>query len=279
MKGGFYLFNGKFYRENEPVFSGADLYRLSTGIRESFRTENNLVMFARENYNFLVDSMAAVALPLPADWNFSRFVNDVSRMLNKNHLYLASKVTIHLIPGNSGTEYLISAEEVPSGFYPVKEAGILIDFYDEGAKGSSNYSAYEPSSRLLWSEASRAATLLSRHNLILVNNKGYACESIGGSFGYLNDKTAIFPSPESQGYYPPIINIVKTCAEECGYLVQENREIKREDLLNADELFLIDNSLGIRPVLGLYARRFYTSGTTLIAKMLGDTARKTNPSV
>ncbi len=274
MKGGFNLFNGKFYRENEPFFSGTDLIRINDGIRESFRAENNLALFARDNYDFLLDSLAAVELPVPSDWNFPRFVNDVSRMLNKNHLYLAAKVIIHLFPGITGTEYLMAAEEIPAGFYPVKEGGILIDFYDDAAKGTSVYHAYEPASRALWSMAVRAAKLVSRNNLILFNNKGFACESTGGSFGYLMDKTVVFPSPDSQGYSPPIANVVRKCAGECGYTIIEKKEIKREELLNADELFLIDNCAGIRPVLGLYARRYYTTGTNNIAAKLSEKARR-----
>ena len=279
MKGGYNLFNGKFYGENEPLFSGADLSRLNEGIRETFRAENNVVMFARENFDFLIDSLSAIELPLPADWNFPRFVNDVSRMLNKNHLYLAARVSIQLFPGISGTEYLLAGEEIPPGFYPVKEGGILIDFYADGAKGNSVYNSYEPSSRALWSTASRAANLSSKNNLILLNNKGFACESIGGTFGYIVDKTAIFPSPEAQGYSPPIVTVVRSCAEECGYTVKESKEIKREDLLNADELFLIDNCAGIKPVLGLYARRYYTTGSIAIAGKLGERARSDHRQV
>jgi len=273
MKGGFNLFNGKFFRESDPLFTGADLIRLNSGICESFRAENNRVVFARENFNFLIDSLSAIEIPTPTDWDFPRFQKDVSRLLNKNHLYLSAKVVIHLIPGISGTDYLMTAEEMENRFFVVKDSGLLIDFYEDGAKGSSNYFNYEPSSRSLWAMATRSAGLKSKQNHILLNNKGFACESIGGSFGYLTSQTAFFPSLESQGYFPPIANVVKGCAEEAGYQIQEKTEIKRSDLLDADELFLIDNCHGIQPVLGLYARRYYTTGTMVIAARLSEITR------
>lgn len=274
MKGGFILFNGKFYRDSDPLFTGADFFRLNGGVRESFRAENNLVTFARDNFDFLLNSLEAIDLPVPAEWNFPRFSRDVSRLLNKNHHYLAARVIIHLIQGNPGTEYLMSSEEITSGFYPLKENGILIDFYEDGTKGSSSFSPFEPSSRSLWGSATRALSSLSRQNLILLNTHGFACESIGGSFGYLTSKTAVFPSLESRGYAPSIMQVVKSCTEELGYLIQEKKEIKREELLNADELFLIDNCLGIEPVLGLYARRYYTTGSLAIAAKLRERARE-----
>ena len=97
MKGGYILFNGKFYRQNDPLFSGSDLYRLNTGIRESFRTENNLVMFAEDNFSYFINALLSIGLPIPYEWNLPRFARDVSRLLNKNHLFLAAKVVLHLI--------------------------------------------------------------------------------------------------------------------------------------------------------------------------------------
>lgn len=279
MKGGYILYNGKFYRESDPLFTGADLYRLNTGIRESFRTENNFVMFAEDNFNYLINSLLAIGLPIPKDWDRPRFIRDVSRLLNKNHFFLAAKVFIHLIPGTSGTDYLLTAEEIPVGFYPINEAGLLIDFYDEGAKAPSIYHAYEPASRFLWTAATRAAISGSKNNLIIFNNDGFACESIGGTFGYLIDGTAVFPAPEAQGYSPPILGVIMESAEQYGFEIIEKKEISHEDLLLADELFLIDNCLGIQQVLGLNSRRYYTTGTTNIAMKLSEVAKDEHPSV
>lgn len=276
MKGGYILFNGKFHRESEPLFNGSDLYRLNAGIRESFRTENNLVMFAEDNFNYLINSLLSIGLPLPNDWDLPRFTHDVSRLLNKNHFFLAAKVVIHLVPGISGTDYLMTAEEIPVGFYPINEAGLLIDFFKEGSKSPSIHHAFEPSSRFLWTSATREALLTSKNNLIISNNKGFACECIRGTFGYIVGENAIFPDPESQGYCPPLLGIVMECAEKCGFKVNENTAITHSDLLHADELFLIDNCQGIQQVIGLSSRRYYTTGTINIALKLSEIAREEN---
>jgi branched-chain amino acid aminotransferase len=279
VKGGYILFNGRFFRESDTLFTGSDLFRLNAGIRGAFRSENNLVMFAEENFNYLINSLLAIGLPPPAHWDLARFKSDVSRLLNKNHLFLAAKVVIHLIPGPSGTDYLLAAEEVIPGFFPLNDSGLLIDFYEEGTKSSAVASAYEPPSRYLWSAATRSAIASDRNNLIISNNQGFACESIGGTFGCLISKTAVFPSPESHGFSPPILGVVMECAELCGYQILEKNEISHEELLNADELFLIDNYLGIQPVLGLGNRRYYMSATIPVALKLSETARREHPSV
>ena len=278
MKGGYILFNGKFYRENDLLFTGNDIFRLNAGIKESFRAENNLVLFAEDNFSYLINSLLSIGLPIPEEWDLSRFKKDVSRLLNKNHFYLAAKVMIHLIPGATGSDYLLNAADIPSGFYPINESGLLLDFYEEGRKSLTISCAYEPSSRFLWTAATRKAIAISRNNLILFNNEGFACESIGGTFGYLEGDSAIFPAPESQGYSPPILGVVMECAEKCGFKITEKTTISREDLLQADELFLIDNSQGIAQVLGLSTRRYYTAGTTRIAIRLREMAKSQHSS-
>lgn len=273
MKGGFILINGKFYRENEPVFSGNDIPRFNNGTIESFRTEDNIVMFAEANYNYLIDSLHSIDLQTPNDWTLPRFTKDVSRLLNKNHLFLAARVVIRFYPGTDGTDYLLTAEELPRGFYPVNDTGLLIDFYEDGFKSPTSHFAFEPANRFLWANARRVANALSRHNLILLTNDGWACETIGGSFGYIKDGIAIFPSRRLQGYRPPIMAVVMECARQCNMRIVEKIEISRDDLLNADELFIIDNCLGIQLVLGLGNERYYTQDTTSLALKLNELAK------
>ena len=274
MKGGFILINGRFFRENEPVFAGIDLGRLNNGVTESFRAENNLVLFVEANYNFLINSLKSIHLPTPNDWTLSRFASDVSRLLNKNHFYLAAKVVVQFFPGPGGTDYFLTAEELPRGFYPVNDTVLLMDFYSDGSKSSTANFAFEPANRFLWTAAKRVAQNLSKHNLILLNHEDWACETIGGTFGYIKDGMAIFPSPRLQAYRPPIMGIVIECARKVGLKILQKTDIGRADLINADELFLIDNCLGVQLVLGLGNERYYTNKSTSIALKLSEVAQK-----
>ena len=89
----------------------------------------------------------------------------------------------------------------------------------------------------------------------------------------------MFPSPESQGYCPPILGVVMECAEQSGFEIIEKGDVSREDLLGADELFLIDNVFGIQLVLGLNSRRYYTIGSSSIALRLSDVAKEENRQI
>ncbi len=274
MKGGYILLNGTFYRENEPLFSSLDIQRFADGIKEEFRAEDNMILFAEENYNHLLKALEAVDYKVPPDWDLSRLKHDVSRLLNKNHLFLASRIQIRFFKGTDSTYYILSAEEIPRGYFPIIEPGLMIDFYCEGVKAVSRFSRFETSSRFLWITAFENALLKSKDNVILFNDKGHACEGINTSFCYLKEETAVFPSLASLGYQPPLIAKIIKCAKSCGFRTALRNDISSEELLNADELFLIDNSLGIQKVLGLGERRYYNTRTTAIALKLNELAIK-----
>jgi branched-subunit amino acid aminotransferase/4-amino-4-deoxychorismate lyase len=169
---------------------------------------------------------------------------------------------------------LLIAEEIPRGFYPLNEQGLMIDFYEKGVKSDTILNSFEVSSHFIWNIAAHIAHSKSKQNMIIFNYKGHACEGIAASFGYLKDNTAVFPSPGSYGYQPPLNSRIIKCAKSCGFRVLTKSDISREDLLNADELFLIDNSLGIQKILGLESRRYYSTKTVAIALKLKELATK-----
>lgn len=274
MKGGYILVNGKFYPENELLFSGIDLQRLSCGIKESFHAENNAILFAANNFNYLQNALNKIGFDPPKDWDLSRFKHDASRLLNKNHLFLAARIRLYFFQGSEKTDYILSAEEIPKGYYPLNDPGLMIDFYREGTKSDSCLNQFETSGRYLWLSATETAKSKSKNNLIIFNDKGYACEAISASYCYLINETAVFPSVEAMGYQPPLNETIIKCALSCGYTISHREDISQEDLLNAEELFLIDNCLGIQKVLGLGDRRYYSNKTAILAEKLKELAVK-----
>lgn len=270
MKGGFVLYNGKFFRAEEKLFSGSELFRLEAGIKVWFRTEDNEILFQEQNYAYLCAATRAVNLALPEDFDLggARLQRDVSRLLNKNKFYLAARVVVYLFPGIKGTDVLLTAEEIPRGFFPMNENGLLIDIFDEGRKSDTVMNAYETGSRFLWMIAAAKAQSLHRQNMILLNHAGYCCEGIGTSFGFIHENVLYLPSIKSGGYRVVLGEMVQEAARQAGFTTAENDKITLTDLEKADEVFLIDNTLGIQWVLGIGNRRYYSTKTFEIVRKL-----------
>jgi branched-subunit amino acid aminotransferase/4-amino-4-deoxychorismate lyase len=109
--------------------------------------------------------------------------------------------------------------------------------------------------------------------MILLNHEGNACEAIGCSFAFIKNDFLYFPTPESGGYQSKFIKQVVSSAELCGLKASPKDEISTDDLLDADEIFLIDNCLGIQKVLGIGNRRYYSRKTIAIAQKFSEMAK------
>lgn len=276
MKGGFFLLNGKFHKEDEAVFSLADLPGAMEGFSEAFRAEHNEILFTQSISKHLLATAASTDEDLTGyiDAEGRLLRKDVSRLLNKNKLYLAARIEIRIFPSDTGIHILLQAEEIKKGYYPVQEPGLLLSFFRDRLKEIQPTSAYSSTGFLVRQGARRLAEAINKPNMILLNTGGYACESLTGSFGYLNRETVVFPSAGSGGYRCAILNEVIRCTKEAGFQTAERDKITVDELLHAEEIFLFDACNGIQKVLGLEEQRYFSTKTQLIAAKLSLLARK-----
>jgi len=276
MKGGYFLFNGKFHKEEDAVFTLADLSLRTEGFREQFRAEHNEVLFATSISRHLIDTADTIGAELTGviDSGAKLLRKDVSRLLNKNKLYLAAKIELQLYSSDDRVNLLLRAEETERGYYPLKEPGLLLSLYRDRLKEISPVAAYATSGTFLWQKASHAAKALGQSNMILLNALGFACECIHGSFALINDNQVLFPAASSGGYRSAIQQEVIESARAAGFQATEKEAITTEELLTAEELFLFDSSNGIQKVLGLEERRYFSTKTHLIAGIFSAMARK-----
>lgn len=276
MKGGYFLLNGRFQKENEFVFNLSDLTRRVEGCSEFFRAEDNEILFQESICRHLLATASAIGLDLigQIDPEGKLLQKDVSRLLNKNKLYLAAKIGIQIYPTAGKINILLNAEEIERGYYTPKEPGLLISFFRDNLKEIHPAAAYAIDGLLIGQAAKRQAEEMNKPNMILLNKNGCACESIGGSFAYIEEDKVNFPSERSGGYRCAILKEVMQSVKNAGFKALEKENISPDELLSAEELFLFDACKGIQKVLGLEDQRYFSTKTHLIAEKLSALARE-----
>jgi len=108
----------------------------------------------------------------------------------------------------------------------------------------------------------------------LQNREGNVCETLDGSFAYINQDQLFFTSEREGGYICAIREQVIQSAKDAGFITVVKEKISMDELLHADELFLYDSCHGIQKVLGLEDRRYFSTKTQLIAEKLTALAKK-----
>jgi branched-chain amino acid aminotransferase len=276
MKGGYFLLNGRFHKETDAVFTVADIAQREEGFCESFRAEHNEVLFVESISSHLLATASTIGVELTglidADGRYLR--KDVSRLLNKNKLYLAAKIEIQIYPSDSKVNILLRAEEMPRGYYPISEPGLLLSIFTEQLLDIHANSGYATSGLFVRQCAARQAKELNQPNAILLSREGNACETLDGSFAWLNQDHLFFTSEREGGYICAIREQVIQSAKDAGFITVVKDRISPDELLQAEELFLYDACHGIQKVLGLEDRRYFSTKTQLIAEKLSALAKK-----
>jgi branched-subunit amino acid aminotransferase/4-amino-4-deoxychorismate lyase len=276
MKGGYFLRNGRFYKEDESVFTLTEFKKGGEGFCESFRAEHNEVLFPESIAAHLVATAFTIGIDLVGiiDPDGRLLRKDVSRLLNKNKLYLAARIEVQIYPADDQINLILNAKEIERGFYPVKEPGLIVSFYNDLLQPIQVTSAYATMGKFVRRSAGRMAEELNQPNMIILNSQGNCCESINGSFAFLNNDLLIFPAAGSGGYRCAILKKIIQSAKDAGFHVGERDNINPEELLQAEELFLFDSCNGIQKVLGLEDRRYFSPKTKIIAGKFSELARK-----
>ncbi len=276
MKGGYFLRNGRFYLEDEPVFTLAEFKQGGEGFSESFRAEHNEVLFLESISAHLVATASTIGIDPTGliDPEGRLLRKDISRLLNKNKLYLAARIEVQIYPTEDQINIIIHAKEIERGYYPVKEPGLIISFYKDLLQSIPVTSAYSTMGKFVRRAAKQRAEELNQPNMIILNSEGDCCESIDGSFALLNNDRLLFPAAGSGGYRSAILDEVIQSAKEAGFQTEELEIINPDELLQAEELFLFDACNGIQKVLGLEDRRYFSPKTKLIAAKLSELAKK-----
>ncbi len=276
MKGGYFLLNGQFHKEQDAAFSLSELKGRAEGFSEIFRAEHNEILFSESIGHHLQNTAQSIGADLTEliGTRGRRLRTDVSRLLNKNKLYLSAKIEMQFFRCRDRYQLILSATEVERDYYPIQEPGLILSFYTHEQKEIRPTSSYASDGLFFWQGALRKALELQKPNLILLNKNGICCESIWGSFAVLNKDGVFFPSATSGGYRCAILEEVIQSAREAGFPTFERDDLKPDELLEAEELLLFDACNGIQKVLGLEERRYYSTKSHQIALRLSELARR-----
>ena len=264
MKGGYFLFNGQFYKEGDAVFTLADLSQRASGFSEFFRAEHNEILFPQAISAHLIAIAETANLeisgPIGSEGRLLR--KDVSRLLNKNKLYLAARIGIQVYRSGDHINSILTAQEMERGYYPLNEPGLLLSF--------NNTQTAEPFS---FQNSLRLVGEQNNPDLIILNSSGYTCRNHFFSVAYIEKDQVFFTTESSAQKKCAIWEEVFKSAKEVGLRPMEKENVTPEMLLEADEVFLYDACSGIQKVLGFEDRRYFSPKTKLIAEKLSERAR------
>ena len=190
------------------------------------------------------------------------------RMLNKNRLYRSGWVNFQLVWLENGFNFLVTSLPSDTFDFPISQKGILLNYSDIIKYSTNEFNSFPIFNESIW----RAAIAQNRNtlfqNTILLNEKKSVCECVGTNLFLYQKNELITPSISTGCVEDTLRSVILEMAKTSGFQLRESDNIKKEDILKVDELFIASEETGIQWVLGVENKRFVHDHSVTIYEKL-----------
>lgn len=262
--------NGKIL-DNNQAFLQIDNrgYNYGDGLFETIRVIHGEIIFWEDHYFRLMASMRVLRMEIPMDFSPEFLQRQIVKTLEANELLQKParvKLNIHrqsdglYKPESHEIGYAIRVWEIDNPFYILDEDPYEIELFKDHFINSGLLSTLKSTNKIIHVLGSIYAEENGYHNCLLLNEKKMVVEALNGNLFMVNGSRIKTP-PLSEGCLNGIIRkkLLAIIEKSPDFEVVEE-SISPFELQKADELFITNVMIGIRPI-SKYRKKEYQSST------------------
>ncbi len=265
---GFFMinFNGELLKKDSFFLNHENRgLRYGDALFETIRTINGKIVFWEDHYLRLMASMRILRMEIPMNFTMGFLGEELLKTIRSNNLENTPvRIRLTVFRNNGGLyhpetndiSYCIECSVLESPFYIVNEDRYELELFKDFYVNRDMLSTLKTNNRIINVVGSIYAKENDYDNCFLLNNDKQVVEALNGNVFMVNENTITTP-PLSDGCMNGIIRkkIIETLNKLDGYSVSE-KSISPFDLQKADELFITNSVLGIRPVTKYRKKEF-----------------------
>lgn len=269
-------YNGNITGAGTPVLGHDNRgLKYGDGLFETLRSIGGTLFFWEDHYFRLMASMRILRMEIPMDFTLEFLESEIKRTLGANALEKAAarvRLTIfrngggHYGPTTNTVSYLIETTPLESPFYLVGDGPYEVELFKDFHINRDMLSNLKSTNKILHVVASVYAKENGYANCLLVNSDKMVVEGINGNL-FLVQGNSVMTPPLSEGCLDGIIRkkVMEIIQATQGLELIET-PISPFALQKADELFLTNSIMGIRPI-SKYRKKDY--GNALAKSLVG----------
>lgn len=251
-------FNGKLLPETENYLNHQNRgLRYGDGLFETVRVVNNSIFFWEDHYLRLMSSMRILRMEIPMNFTMEFLEEEILKTIKSNGLENSSiRVRMTVFRNNGGlylpktneVSYCMEAKPIDAPFYILDEGNYEVELFKDFYVNADMLSTLKTNNKIINVVGSIFANENDYDNCILLNQKKQVVEVLNGNIFLVNDKTITTP-PIKDGCLNGIARkkLIEVITKLEGYSLQVT-SISPFDLQKADELFMTNSIVGIRPI-------------------------------
>lgn len=251
-------FNGELLPQNENFLNHRNRgLRYGDSLFESLRAINGKLLFWEDHYLRLMASMRMLRMEIPMDFTMEFLEEHIIALINANDFgNSAARIRLTIfrnegglyLPRTNHISYSIEARPLKNPFYILEEARYEVELFKDYYVNPDLLSTLKTNNKIINVVGSIFAQENGYDNCLLLNNKKQVVEALNGNLFLVSGKTIKTP-PLEDGCLNGIIRkkILEITSKLENYGVEET-SISPFELQKADELFITNSIMGIRPI-------------------------------
>ena len=278
----FINFNGKFIEAQTAVITADNRgLRYGDGLFETIKYKNNELILVDEHLSRLWKGMQLLQFDIPKLFTPDNLQDQILLLLKKNNLTTA-RIRLSIVRGNGGLYdavnhhplYIIQAWAISDNNTILNENGLQVCIYNDAKKTADHFSSLKHNNYLPYFMGALFAKQEQCNDAFILNEHGRICDSTIANIFIVKNESIFTPSL-TEGCVAGVMRkfIIQQLIEQ-GFMVTETA-ITKEDLLNADEVFLSNSIYNIRWVAAVGNKKF----TNTTVKKIFNLLVKTNAAV
>ncbi|WP_443938327.1 aminotransferase class IV [Pedobacter sp. MW01-1-1] len=273
------LFNDEFHLADAPLLTASNRgFKFGDGLFESMRMINHTLQFADLHADRLIAGMKALKIDGHAlmDNYFLRQKTADLVKRNKWNGNVRFRLSVYrggagvYTPENNTANYVLEGIPLKSNKYEINSKGLIVDAYDEMTKPINKLSNFKTSNALLYVMAGLFKTQNRLDEVMILNQRGFLCESISANVFVVYDKKIYTPAL-SEGCVGGVMRTVVMQLAKMNNIPLIEAQINPEILKEADEVFITNATQGIQWVMGYGRKRYFNEITKFLVEKLNLT--------
>ncbi len=258
-------YNGDFIQVDHPALQASNRgYQYGDGFFETIRCNGTVPLHFDLHMERIERAFKVFEFDKGPTFSREYLSLQITRTLNKNRFFKASKVRLSFYRDSEGLYtptgnrwgFVIYPTILEHETYTINRTGLLTDIYPTMAKQINMFSSLKNSAAMLYVKAGLYKKTMNIDDCIILNDKGYVCETISSNIFVVKDDAIVTPSLKEGCVAGIMRHIIIKLMQKLGYNISVVDGLFVEDLIDADEIFITNSIQGIQWVGGFNDKRY-----------------------
>lgn len=270
----FIIINGEIVKKSEPGFIPFFLDEPFVITQKIWFGFGGIPLFHEnlENIKLILKTLNTVVPDIFADER--ELFRITKRMLNKNMFYRSGIITCQIYIGQTEINSIIRSFAFPDFDFPISKQGMIINFSEFEKYSGNPLNQFAFFNAPHWKFAGSRNLGTTFNNSIFLNEKGVVCDCISANIFMIKGKALYTPSIETGCFTDSLRGHILETAPKINLKVLVSDEIRKEDVIQMNEIFIASEEHGIQWVLGVGNKRYVHHYSEKIHELLNAHLKK-----